>query len=109
MVVSIPDELEFRVKSIDLRLSPEGFPLDWRADLEFYSEGEKVKEDYLAPNRPSFYKGFGVYLKNVRPLPVKAALIEVNREPGALWALVGGVLFTVGTVLLVGLKIARER
>jgi hypothetical protein len=109
MVIALPGEVELKVGAIDMKLSPNGFPLDWRADVEFYSGGKKAKEDFLAPNRPSFYGGFGVYLKNVRLFPVRAALIEVNREPGAVWALVGGVLFTVGTVLLVGLKVMRER
>lgn len=28
--------------------------------------------------------------------PVKAVLLEVSREPGAAWALIGGILFMLG-------------
>jgi hypothetical protein len=109
MSIALPDELALRIGSIEIKQGPQGYPLDWRAEVEFYLGREKVKGDYLAPNRPAFYRGFGVYLKDVRLSPVRSALIEVTREPGAPWALVGGVLYTAGTVLLMGLKIAREK
>jgi cytochrome c biogenesis protein ResB len=35
-------------------------------------------------------------------------LLEVSREPGAVWALVGGILFMTGTIALLVLKMKRE-
>jgi len=42
----------------------------------------------------------------VAPFPV--AMIEVSREPGAPWALAGGILFIAGMVTLLFLKIRQE-
>jgi hypothetical protein len=42
----------------------------------------------------------------MRPFP--AALIEVSREPGAIWALVGGLFFLAGMITLLILKIKKE-
>jgi cytochrome c biogenesis protein ResB len=35
-------------------------------------------------------------------------MIEVSKEPGAPWALVGGILFMLGMVTLLFLKIRQE-
>lgn len=53
-----------------------------------------------SPNHPLFHGGYGVYVKDVAPPPMKAALVEVHREPGAGAALVGALLFTVGNLVL---------
>jgi cytochrome c biogenesis protein ResB len=106
---SLPNGVVVKVNKLDIKLSPLGFPLDWRADIEYQRDGKVVKSDYSAPNRPSFFEGYGVYLKQVRPYPMRAALIEVTREPGAPWALGGGVIFMLGNIALVGLKMSREK
>jgi len=36
----------------------------------------------------------------VAPPPMKAALVEVHKEPGAGMALAGGLVFTVANVIL---------
>jgi hypothetical protein len=80
------------LKEIRSTLSPQGFPLDFRADALFTDrEGRKIKEKVIAPNKPAFHRGAGFYLKQVRG---RAALVEVTREPGAPIALLGGVLST---------------
>ncbi|GAB4389361.1 MAG: cytochrome c biogenesis protein ResB [Thermodesulfovibrionales bacterium] len=103
--VILPDGAVMRVGEISVETDPRGFPLDYGARVAFLSDGATA-EGRLAPNRPAFHGGFGVYLKDVRP---GAALIEVSREPGAPWALAGGALFAVGTAALFFLKIRRER
>lgn len=62
----------------------------------------------IRPNSPSFQDGFGIYIKTVQSEPFPAALIEVSREPGAFWALVGGVLFLTGMITLLIFKVKRE-
>jgi hypothetical protein len=104
-VLRLPNDILLQVKSITLDVSPQGYPVDWRTDIEYFKDGVKLKEDFLAPNKPSFYKGFGVYLKDIR---FNAVLLEISREPGAPWALAGGLLFTAGTLVLVILKMKRE-
>jgi cytochrome c biogenesis protein ResB len=103
----LPNRTVLRVDNVDLRLGPGGFPTGWRADVVYLDAGgEKLREDFMAPNRPSFFRGLGVYIKDVKP---GAVLLEVSREPGARWALVGSVLFIVGAAALSALKIRRER
>lgn len=110
--ITLDSESTLRVKSLDVTISPGGYPMDWRADIDFFEGGQFLapsRSDHLAPNKPSFFRGFGIYLKDIRPYPVKSALLEINREPGMPWALAGGILFTIGTIALVALKIRKER
>jgi hypothetical protein len=104
--VMLPGEVVLRVKTVAVLAGPGGFPMDWRAEVQYLSGDKVLKNDHIGPNRPSFYEGLGVYIKDVRP---GAALIEVSREPGAPWSLAGGALFTVGTLALFFLKIRKER
>jgi len=60
------------------------------------------------PNKPVFHKGVGVYVKDLRAYPNKMVLLEVSREPGAIWALLGGILFMTGTIALLVFKMKRE-
>jgi hypothetical protein len=105
----LPNNIVMRVSDINVTLTERGFPLDWRAKVEYFDGDTLLKGDFMAPNRPSFFRGYGAYLKQVRPFPVKAALVEVTREPGAPWALGGGVVFMIGTIALVWLKMSREK
>lgn len=103
----LPNGDSMLVKSISVSLSAQGYVMDYRADVEYQSSGH-VKSDYMAPNRPSFYKGYGLYLKQVQAFPVKSAELEISREPGAPWALAGGILFMVGTITLIVFRIKGE-
>lgn len=108
IAVKLPNGTVFRISDMDARTDPDGYVTDWQAKIHFISGGQIVKTDTLAPNRPAFYKGWGFYLKDMRFDPVPIAAIEASREPGAVWALVGGILFTLGTVALLILKIRQE-
>lgn len=107
-VFTLPDKTVFKVSRIDVQISPGGFLTDFKALLQYSKGGVVVKEDHTAPNRPSFFGGYGIYIKDVRPYPVKTAVIEVSREPGAVWALLGGVFFSIGTVTLIVLRMRQE-
>lgn len=61
----------------------------------------------VQPNDPMFHKGFGIYLKQVELAPTPMALFEVHREPGALWALLGALLFTGGNLMLLAQRRKR--
>ncbi len=104
---TLPAGEGMRIERIYNELSPKGMPLDYFADAKFFArDGKLAKEHRIAPNKPAFFKGMGFYVKHIHG---DAAHIEVTRVPGAPWALAGGVLFTIGTVALMGLKIRRER
>lgn len=104
----LPNNLTLEVKNIMIDIDQSGYVTDWTANIEYLSGGEKIKEDFLRPNSPSFYKGLGIYLKNIQEYPVKAVLLEVSREPGAAWALIGGILFMLGAIMLLIFKIKKE-
>ncbi|MDA8089044.1 MAG: hypothetical protein M0Z61_02295 [Nitrospiraceae bacterium] len=78
------------------------------AGIDILSGGNVIRHGVLAPNHPLFFRGYGFYLQEVMTEPFPSAFIEVSREPGAIWALFGGILFTVGTIMLVLLKTRHE-
>ena len=80
---------------------------DWSADVSLYENSKLVKGGTLGPNTPLFYGGTGVYLKSLNFDRGPAALLMVAKDPGAVWALVGGVLFILGAVTLLALKWKR--
>ena len=76
-VINLPSGSTMQVERIDLILSPRGFPLDWSTNIKFISPDQPAPiAGVMAPNKPSFHKGYGHYLKQVRP---GAALIEERR------------------------------
>jgi hypothetical protein len=108
--LSLPGGIRVDVRALDIAISPEGYPTNWGADIAIARPGGRTTPARLGPNRPAFVEGYGVYLKTVQPgASGTAGLIEVTREPGAPWALAGGVLFTMGSVLLMYHKVRRER
>lgn len=106
-VFNMPDNIMISVKKINMHLDREGFLADWSVDIEYSPEGSPARAETLLPNKPSFYKGIGIYVKDLRYYP-RAILLEVSREPGAVPALIGGILFMAGTFSLLILKIKRD-
>ncbi len=107
-VFQLPNGLEVRFDDVRADLAPEGYIRDWAADISYYSSGTQIASDVIRPNAPSLREGLGIYIKEVRIAPFPVALIEVSREPGAVWALTGGIFFMLGTITLLILKIRRE-
>lgn len=81
-----------------------GMPTAYSATLDCRSGG-KVVTAVISPNHPFFHQGHGIYIKDIAPPPMKAALVEVHKEPGAGMALAGGAVFTVANLIL----LARRR
>jgi hypothetical protein len=81
---------------------------DMNAEIALRQGEGKIRNDIISPNNPAFLNGIGIYLKEIALSPAPRALIEFSHEPGALWALFGGVLFILGTNILVVLKL-RDR
>jgi hypothetical protein len=108
-VLQLPNNESVVFDEIHADAGPSGYITDWSADIRYLREGGLFKADVIGPNSPSFRDGFGLYIKTVdfRPFPV--ALVELSRDPGAIWALVGGVFFLIGITSLLALKIKRER
>ena len=98
-----------KVKSIDIRLNYYGHIEDWAVTVEYLSNGKMFQKDIIRPNNPSVRMGFNINVKDLRPYPVEAVLLQINREPGAVWALVGSVLFMAGIIILIAFKIKMEK
>jgi hypothetical protein len=97
-----------KVEDINISLNYYGHITDWQVKVDYQSEGRSLYKDIIRPNNPSTYMSLNVNVRDIKPYP-QAVLLQINREPGALWALSGGILFIIGTVTLVLLKIRMER
>lgn len=100
----LPEGRAVSLQKIDVRTDSRGFMTDWAAAVSLYEHGEVVRTGVLGPNRPLLYHGTAIYLKSVDVDPVPSAFLLVARDPGAIWALAGGVLFSLGSVVLLLLK-----
>lgn len=107
-VFQLPNNLEVRFNSVRADVDAEGYVKDWSADIEYSKGGNTVSRDRILPNSPSFKDGIGIYIKTVKVAPFPVAMIEVSREPGAPWALAGGIFFMAGMTTLLFLKIRQE-
>lgn len=108
-LIRITDDTSLRVKNINIRLDYYGYISDWEVGVEFISGDKVFSEDSIKPNDPSVKTGFNINVKDLRPPPHESVLLQINKEPGAVWALIGGGLFMVGIITLIILKIRIER
>ncbi len=107
-VFQLPNNLEVRFNKLNANVDAMEYVKDWSAEIEYFKDGKTLSLDRILPNSPSFKEGLGIYIKTLKFDPFPVAMIEVSREPGAPWALVGGILFILGMVTLLFLKIRQE-
>lgn len=107
--LKLSGEYVLRVRSIDMRLNYYGQIEDWAVTVEYLSDGKVLYKDVIRPNNPSVRMGFNINIKDLRPYPSEAVLLQINREPGALWALIGSILFMLGILVLIMFKIKMEK
>lgn len=94
--IGFPDGERVWVERISGEAGPMGMLSAYRAQVRV----GKGAASEVQPNHPLFHKGYGIYLEQVELAPVPMALVEVHREPGALAALLGALLFSAGNVML---------
>lgn len=87
---------------------PSGRMIEISSRVTVYDGQDLKVSAIISPNNPAFYNGLGIYLKDARAYPERKVLIEISRDSGAKWALAGGILFFMGNVLLVGLKLKYD-
>jgi len=97
--ITFPDGSQVVFTGFNATYSPMGMPTSLSATFS-YPKGGGAASATISPNHPFFYQGHGIYVKDVAPPPMKAALVEVHKEPGAGMALAGGLVFTVANVIL---------
>jgi cytochrome c biogenesis protein ResB len=100
----IPEDKALRLEHISVQTDAQGVMKDLTADVSLYENNKVVKSGRLGPNSPLFYGGVGVYLKNLNFDRGRAAYLLIVKDPGAAWALMGGVLFLIGSLSLLALK-----
>ncbi|MBC8414466.1 hypothetical protein H8E50_12480 [bacterium] len=109
-VISIEEHsIDLKIESIKFRYDFYANLVGWSVKLKYISAGKVIFEDTIEPNNPSVFMGFNVNISPVKTHEQKVILLQVNREPGALWALVGGIMFSIGIAVLLILKIRGER
>jgi hypothetical protein len=106
-LAALPNGSKFGVAAISVTSTPQGMPIGFSSELvpDINKPAQRV---VISPNHPWFSNGFGVYIKQAEAYPLKRALFEIHREPGASMALAGSLLFTVGNVLLLVIRSKRE-
>ena len=76
-----------------------GYAVDWEATLRWVENGRPSAPHRLRPARPLYFGSYGLYTKAVDAGPQASAWIRVSRDPGAPWALIGGLLLSLGGTL----------
>jgi hypothetical protein len=100
----LPDDLALRLNHIHVQTDSQGFMADWSIEASLFENNQLVKSGTIGPNSPFFFNGTGVYLKSLNFDRGPAAILLIAKDPGAGWALAGGVLFTLGSLTLLALK-----
>jgi hypothetical protein len=96
------------VRDIDINTDANGYITGWEVEVEYFEGGKPLYRDSIRPNDPSLRMGFNVNVKDLKSFPYRMVLLQVNREPGALWALIGGIMSIAGIVVLIMLRIKTE-
>lgn len=97
--ITFPDGSQVVFTDFNATYSKMGMPTALSATFSYPLNGATASAS-ISPNHPFFYQGHGIYVKDVAPPPMKAALIEVHKEPGAGMALAGGLIFTVANLVI---------
>lgn len=100
--IGFPDGERVMVEKISGETGAMGMMSNYQADLRVGNVVSSVQ-----PNKPLFHKGFGIYIKEIALSPAPVALLEIHREPGALPALLGALIFTVGNLMLLAQRRKR--
>jgi cytochrome c biogenesis protein ResB len=103
------DDAVLKIKDIHIQTDDGGYINDWKVGIEYLSKGKELLTETIAPNHPLLLMGFNINVKDLQAYPYKAVLLQISREPGAVWALAGSILFMVGIMTLITLKIRMEK
>ncbi len=94
--INLLGKLPIVLKDTKVVTDEEGYDIDWTAYLRL-PEGEVIA---LKPSRPIYRAGFGFFVQSVtKDEDEVSALIRVCKDPGALWALCGGITTVLGSIL----------
>jgi hypothetical protein len=92
-------DLNIMLNRINYDPYPNGMPKNYSAEVTFITKEGRLHK-ILGPNRPAFFEGKPIYLKNFGYRPVPYAVCEVAHDPGAWIALIGSIVFLAGSIPL---------
>jgi hypothetical protein len=93
----VSDSAVLALDDVAVREDANGYPVDWEASLRWIEKGRDEVPLRLRPVRPLSIGGFGLFSRSVTvDRKGSSALIRLSRDPGAAWALFGGVLLCLG-------------
>jgi hypothetical protein len=76
-----------------------GYVIDWEAKVRWIEDGKPSEAQRLRPVHPVYRGAYGLYSKSVNvDRNGSSALVRVSRDPGAPWALLGGILLALGGI-----------
>jgi len=104
MSAKLPDNRVLYLNDLRPLVDDRGNLKDWAAVIAIFENNQRVATGGLGPNAPLFHKGMGVYLKSFDLQERPVAFLMVSRDPGAVWALTGSVLFMIGTGIILVFK-----
>jgi cytochrome c biogenesis protein ResB len=105
----LPENRVLHLRAVHVQTDERGFMRDYAVEAQVFENNQQVAAGTLGPNKPLFYQGMGIYLKHLSFEGRPTALLVVSRDPGALWAFAGGVLFMIGALALLVLKWKRAQ
>ncbi len=100
----LPENRALLLKEVRPEVDASGLLTNWSAEVSLFENNTPVKTGTLGPNQPLFYRGTRVYLMSLVSRAGPAAVLLVANDPGALWVLAGGILFILGSAILLMLK-----
>ncbi len=100
----LPEDRALQLAKINVQIDARGYMTDWAADAVLFENNQVVKSGTLGPNTPLLHKGIGIYIKSLNFDRGPAAFLLIAKDPGAIWALIGGILFMAGSLMLLVLK-----
>jgi hypothetical protein len=75
-----------------------GYARNWEADVTIEAGGISLGTATLRPARPASIGPFSLFIRSVETGESPSALVRVVRDPGATWALAGGVVVTLSCI-----------
>lgn len=90
--------IEVRLTALDVTEDEQGYFSDWRARLTWVKDGVTVQQNILRPVHPVYFEKTGLIFRSITMGKDPSALIRAIRDPGAIWALIGGILITLGAL-----------
>ncbi|TAN43949.1 MAG: hypothetical protein EPN22_08645 [Nitrospirae bacterium] len=94
-VRTVLEDKAVRLESVSVETDKNGYPTNWEAGLRWIENGSESVEHKISPTHPLYFGQYGIYSQAVSA-GEKTALIRVCKDPGAIWALAGGLLLIAG-------------